>query len=951
MHDRAITMITERLAKEGIIVFHSGGKWFMADPQFGEMELPPEHSDDLNRQAREVEARLAAVRASAGRLALNQYGGFMAGPSTARPGAFVSNASQAPQSQLDFQREQALQNPLNAQRARAAAEDAAAVAAMERAAHGQPQGSDRPRVISDEGRRALEEAGVLPPSGGAGGGDRYNTSQVASRLGWSQAQVRAEAERRGLHREGRTWSFGEEDVTRLQGGGEAAGAGGAAGRGGWFSRMWGKATGAPPEWAAGGHQQLAGTVLGGLTGLAAGAWNVGAETVRSVASFAEGVMAAALGAAGGASGAGVARIAGGIGNMFSQAFNAGGQALGGVASALGEVLMGGLRLAGTIAIVGIAGALGALLIGGIVAVGSALGEAFGRMIGAASQAASDALSGVVTILKDLADTGKRFADTGIGLQGMGGVRPGQDAALQMFGQATGTNLTSMFSSWQMRPEFASARFGAVGAQFNPNDINGSIISLVQAIQHLPELLRVPMLNAVTGGQAAALMPLLYQTPGQLQRAANMPEQLGYSPQMTTEIYQQLNNNMSTLSALFTGLKLDVLSTALPSIERATNGLWGLWQAHRQEIMGLVGQIPGKLDELWKSGEKGWQELKGWWAGDGKTLWSEIKDIAFNTYQWFTGVFWPELSGFLSRAFHVDLGGAARPGHTHTPEEIRRNEQQGERAGTAVRNAMGGVGHWAGALGRGWTGQNREPGDPWAPYEAARHPWGAAAIGVGAALWGKDALGWGARTAWGGARGAWGRWTAGRAATGAAAEGAEGAEAAAGAGEAATGAAAAGGIGLGATIAAALGVALGTYYAADKVAQWTNWAGRGDEVRANRERDRIERESGSKIGEADPRFAGMYAHSRALAEATGGGSPNPASWIQGGTIHSTARQGADLSTMLERISQAIEHGFQRGQHQPPKTVQLMVSPESRYKAEIAEQSALNELHFVMVRAAG
>ena len=82
-----------------------------------------------------------------------------------------------------------------------------------------------------------------------------------------------------------------------------------------------------------------------------------------------------------------------------------------------------------------------------------------------------------------------------------------------------------------------------------------------------------------------------------------------------------------------------------------------------------------------------------------------------------------------------------------------------------------------------------------------------------------------------------------------------------------------------------------------------------------------------------------------------GPPNPASWIQGGTIHSTARQGADLSTMLERISQAIEHGFQRGQHQPPKTVQLMVSPESRYKAEIAEQSALNELHFVMVRAAG
>ena len=34
MHDRAITMITERLAKEGIIVFHSGGKWFMAGGNF-----------------------------------------------------------------------------------------------------------------------------------------------------------------------------------------------------------------------------------------------------------------------------------------------------------------------------------------------------------------------------------------------------------------------------------------------------------------------------------------------------------------------------------------------------------------------------------------------------------------------------------------------------------------------------------------------------------------------------------------------------------------------------------------------------------------------------------------------------------------------------------------------------------------------------------------------------
>jgi len=493
--------------------------------------------------------------------------------------------------------------------------------------------------VADEGEFAGAELW-----GGAGGGGAaptgrtYTTGEVANLLGVNPETVRAHAHRLGIPRQGRTWVFTEQDLSRLRdsiqgaGGEEGEEEGGAAGGGGRGGGLGGALSGP----------------LAAATGFAGVALGAGSNALRGLVGFLENALGTALSAAGGLTGAGLARIGSGIANLLSQGLAVGAQAVLGIGTAVMEAVVGGLRLVGNIAMFAIGGALLGIFVGALGAIASGLGEAFGRAVGAVSQAASEALQGVVSVLRDLVQTGRQLSQEGMRMRGLAGVRPGQDIEAMMFGRAAGADVGGMFSTWRDRPEFAGPRLGAVGAQFNPQDLVGSTIAAVEAIRRQPEFLQLPFANIVSGGRGEELMKLVMLPPERLREAAGATRELGLDPALLQRIFNSLEPMLNKISMVFTGLKLEILEATLPHILIALRSVYALWHEHRQSIDGF---LHNTFPELIGRG------IQGLLLGTAAALgWLERGyHVAREVWEWLRGSVWPILQG-IGRGFQHVFGG-------------------------------------------------------------------------------------------------------------------------------------------------------------------------------------------------------------------------------------------------------------------------------------------------------
>lgn len=691
--ERAYSIISERLSRQGLTIYNYNGTWYMGDPVLGEVELASQEARDLNRQAEDIVDRLRVVESLAGQFRLDALGDWRTNRAEVSPTGRTRNGG----SFVTSREREMLDRRAQSYAADRMFDDIAAA--------GLPMfGPGLPAAAAE-----------APAPDWADDDATYSTRAAAGLLGISPESVRNRAARLGMERNGRTWQFSRAQVEAMRpqtaSDSEAEGEG-RSGPGfldrvsGWLGRL--------------GHSQqgggsVAGMLLGGGLAMASSGIRATQDTVRAVVGFTENLIAQALGGAFGSSGAALGRIGSGVVNLVVSGLSTGAHLATSLAGVFADVIGSGLRSLGAVAGIAVGGALLGVLVGAVTGIGTALGEAVGSLVGAASQAAEQALSGVVSVLRDLAQTGREFSRHGATMRGIGGVAPGQDLSTLLFARATGVDLSGMFSSWQMRPEFAGARFGAAGAAYDPNNVTGSIVALTDQLRQLPAVLQYPMANAVSGGNGAQMMQLLQLPRERLLSAQGLMSDLGLSPTLLQRILNSLDSTLNLLGALTTGIKLDVLDATLPAIRIGVDMLWGLWREHRTDFRSLMERLPALIGT-------GLQALLTWGASALDVL-GKLYEVTRYGWDWFASNVWPVLASI----------------------------------GAAVRDyggwGSGGAGEWSAGGGAGGPGGGASPAMRNTAYNRTRqvlrtggwimeHPLEALGIGLAApavASWGARAV--------------------------------------------------------------------------------------------------------------------------------------------------------------------------------------------------------------------
>lgn len=355
------------------------------------------------------------------------------------------------------------------------------------------------------------------------------------------------------------------------------------------------------------------------------------RTAQVIAGFVTGTVASALEMAAGATGAGVARVGDAVANLFTGAIRSGGQLVQSVGTAVTQLFTGALQLAGAAGAVVLGGAIVGLFAGAIVTIGAGLANAISDALGAVAESAQRALSGVVTVLQDLTRAGREASRQTFGMRAVGGMQPGTDLSAMLFGQAMNADVGGMFSSWQSRPEFQRAKFGAFGMGYDPSDPIGSMQGAAGMLRGMDPMLQYPAASALSGGHPDALMRMAAMDPGQVDKSADLAREFGKNTRLMERIFGTLEPTLNRIGALMTGLKLEVLEKAIPVIEWATAGLFNLWDSNKETVFGWIAKIP---------------ELLGKFVDWFFLMLPKAVDWLEKMYLWFTGTLWPKISGLV-----------------------------------------------------------------------------------------------------------------------------------------------------------------------------------------------------------------------------------------------------------------------------------------------------------------
>lgn len=614
--DTAIRQVIDELREQQVFVTYSGGRWYTLDVTTNLTE--PMTQDDaaaLDRRVNELKRAdiLATARQRVAQRTgydLNRSGSWMTGQDMVAPTGALRRRGQY----VTRQERESLERQ---------AESMAANMTIAPPPEDVSAGPD----TEDDGRT-------------------FGTADVARELNLRPETVRSHAQRIGVPRSaGGIYRFRRRDIEQIR---ESTGGGGGE------DGERGERTGRGAAGAAGGGGGGGGmaSLAGAITGAAGAVVGAGTTIAQGVAGLIGGALEMAATSGAGMTGAGAARITRGVINLFAQGITAAGSMALEIGGALLGVVARGLAVVGGVALFAVGGAVLGVIVGGIAAVATGLADAVGRAFGAVSQAAQEALNGVVMVLRDLTSTGKDFSQRGAVLRGLGGVSPGQDLSLQLFGQATGVDAASMFNTWGMRPEFAQARFGAMGVDFDPGDMTGSLIALTEQLRELPAMLQFPMAQAITGGHGETMMRLLMLPRERLDEARRLPGELGTDPQLLQRIFTRLEPALNRITTIFTGLKLDVLEATLPTIEAGVSMLSNLWNDNRTQVLAFINGIPQMLETGLQALLSGSATVVRWLAN--------MYERARAGWDWLRSEVWPVLRdvlGGIASAFGWTGGGS------------------------------------------------------------------------------------------------------------------------------------------------------------------------------------------------------------------------------------------------------------------------------------------------------
>jgi len=477
-------------------------------------------------------------------------------------------------------------------------------------------------------------------SSGGDPGDTLTSRQASDILQIAPQQVAHHAREgnvRANRAEGR-WQFQRSDVDAFRTQRDAERASGEGGEG-----DTGSGAGASGSRGRGRGNDIAGMFASGGALVGAGVAAT-TRTAQSIAGFATRTIASALEMAAGASGTGLARMGDAVAGLFTGALRTGGQVLTSMGQAVSQLLTGALSMAGALGAGLIGGAILGLFIGAIATIGTGLASAISETVGAVAEAAEKALSGVVTVLQDLTRTGREASSATFAMRAIGGMQPGTDLSTMLFGKAINADTGSMFSSWQGRPEFQQAKFGAFGMDYDPEDPVGSMQGAAGMLRGAPGMLQHPMASVLSGGHPDALMRMANMSEEQVEQSADLAREFGKNTRLMERIFGTLEPTLNRLSTLFTGLKLEVLGAAIPVIESATSGLFNLWDDNKATVFTAIEQIPEMLGKALD------------WFFDKLPI---AIDWLEKIYTWFAETLWPKLSAFFSGV--AGLLGISMPG--------------------------------------------------------------------------------------------------------------------------------------------------------------------------------------------------------------------------------------------------------------------------------------------------
>jgi excisionase family DNA binding protein len=473
-------------------------------------------------------------------------------------------------------------------------------------------------MASQQGDGGESPAGESPDGASGSPGDVLTTREAADLLRITPSSVAYHARRGDLpaRMQGGAWQLRREDVDAFA----------------EQRREQQETEGQEQRGGRGGRDRLdiAGVLASGGALVQSGVAAAG-RTAQVIAGFVTGTVASALEMAAGATGAGVARVGDAVANLFTGAIRSGGQLVQSVGTAVTQLFTGALQLAGAAGAVVLGGAIVGLFAGAIVTIGAGLANAVSDALGAVAESAQRALSGVVTVLQDLTRAGREASRQTFGMRAVGGMQPGTDLSAMLFGQAMGADVGGMFSSWQSRPEFQRARFGAFGMGYNAADPIGSMQGAAGMLRGVDPMLQYPMASALSGGHPDALMRMAAMDPGQVDKSADLAREFGKNTDLMQRIFGTLEPTLNRIGALMTGLKLEVLEKSIPVIEWATAGLFNLWDTNKETVFGWIARIP---------------ELLGKFVDWFFLMLPKAVDWLEKMYLWFTGTLWPKISGLV-----------------------------------------------------------------------------------------------------------------------------------------------------------------------------------------------------------------------------------------------------------------------------------------------------------------
>jgi len=284
--------------------------------------------------------------------------------------------------------------------------------------------------------------------------------------------------------------------------------------------------------------------------------------------------------------------------IIAEAVNVAAQPLGGTGQASAQVGMSLLQfLANSLRSVS---RIGGMVVGAALysVLGPAFGIAFGfltaelgSLLGNFGQALGQALRGVRGVFEDINRVGQETADVIMRIANNAGMAAEAATRLTMSMQAAGVPLQTiggLFGHWGARREFLEPRLAVLGIGYEQFQ-RAPMLTLHDALQGFPDLVRLPMLRTVFGPQAEALYPRIMRPREELVEAQRLVERWAGSPEAFARMQRHVEAMEERVGFLGRMLRVHLLEGFLPVMEAGLQTLLRLWDQNREAIIRFATQ--------------------------------------------------------------------------------------------------------------------------------------------------------------------------------------------------------------------------------------------------------------------------------------------------------------------------------------------------------------------------